>query len=253
MKMKNRIVSTALVFVLSVSIATAADIEKMTDAAKASQTEEHFDSLSFQAGIQRETKLSELAETHLKSNGGETTYGFAAKSNEAKIFLIGTIYAESVAYFHSGDYDQAAKRLEAIEKQFITLDVSEALFNYIAKVRNRIQRHEYSQEAMADFLSCLQPFLEDYCNTKGQDELTLFRAGTWLVDMALSAAAGDTGRFRNSGKLDYFTRELQRMSAPQGVMQALAKIKKIMDKEKIGKRDTKKLLEQLKAIQSYLA
>ncbi|MBN1254744.1 MAG: hypothetical protein JXA50_05670 [Deltaproteobacteria bacterium] len=216
------------------------------------KTDVVFDSSVFQSGITSDKSIGTLAKEQSTIGTKATAYGFAAKSEEAKFFLIGTLYAEALAYLRSNDIDLAADRLKAIEKNFIDLNVPSSLYNYISKTRNLLETKRYSVEVVGEFLSLFQPFYEDYAKGKGDDWLTLFRAGTWLVDMSLAAAAGDTNLLRQKAKLDYFTTEMKRMDAPKGALDALAEITKISEQKEIAEKDAKQVLKLVKKIQTVL-
>jgi len=218
----------------------------------ASIGESYFNSYKFQSGIKTGKSLGALAKEHSTIGEQASSFGFAAKSEEAKFFIIGALYSETIAYLKSGNLDLAAKRLESIEKEFISLRVPSSLYNFVTKARNLIQTKKYKPEVLGEFLSLFQPFYEDYAKGKGEDKLILFRAGSWLVDMSLTAAAGDKELLRQKGTLDYLTKEMKRMDAPKGVMDALDEISKISVKQEITDRDTKEVLSLVKKIQNIL-
>ncbi len=213
---------------------------------------EYFNSYVFQSGIRTGKSLGTLAKEHSTIGEKAAAFGFAAKSEEAKFFIIGALYSETIAYLKSGNLDLAAKRLESIEKEFISLRVPSSLYNFVTKARNLIQTKKYKPEVLGEFLSLFQPFYEDYTKTKGEDKLILFRAGSWLVDMSLTAAAGDKELLRQIGTLGYFTKEMKRMDAPKGVLDNLEEITKIANKKEITDRDAKEVLNLVKKIQTIL-
>ena len=53
--------------------------------------------------------MGTLAKEHSTIGEKATTFGFAAKSEEAKFFIIGALYSETIAYLKSGNLDLAAK------------------------------------------------------------------------------------------------------------------------------------------------
>lgn len=217
-----------------------------------SESKPYFNSYKFQSGIRTFRDLGVLAEENSIIGKEAVSFGFAAKSEEAKFFIIGALYSESLAYLRSGSIDLALKRLKSIEKEFINLNVPHSLYNYISKLQNIIERKHYSPEIGAEMLSLFQPFLEDYAKSKGDDKLVLFRAGSWLVDMALTAAAGDKELLRQVDKLNYFIKEMERMEAPRGVLNALDQINKISEEKEIGDRDVERVLKLVKKIQTIL-
>jgi hypothetical protein len=214
--------------------------------------ESYFNSYKFQSGIKSDKMLGTLAKEQSTIGEQASSYGFASKSEEAKFFIIGALYSEAIAFLKSGNLDMAGKRLESIEKEFINLRVPSSLYNFVTKARNLIQTKKYNADVLGDFLSLFQPFYEDYAKSKAEDKLILFRAGSWLVDMSLTAAAGDKELLRQKETLDYFTKEMKRMDAPKGVMDALDEITKISVKKEITDRDAKEVLELVKKIQTVL-
>lgn len=214
--------------------------------------EETFNSVRFQSGIRSDISLSALAKEHSIIKEKDASFGFAAKSDEAKFFLIGSLYSESLAHLHSGEMDLAAKSLEPIEKEFINLNVPVSLYNYIVKTRALLENGKYQKEILIEFLSLFQTFFEDYARNKSMDKLSLFRAGAWLANYGLSAASGDVNLLRQPGKLNYFIEEMKKMDAPKGVLDNLNKIFKLSNKKEITRRDTQKVLKLVKKIQIIL-
>ena len=218
-----------------------------------SGSEIHFDASAFQADIRSENDLGTLAKKHVSLGDPAVTFGFAAKSVESKYFIIGSLYSEALAYLRSNQFDLAAKRLESIEEEFINLQIPSSLYNYISKTRNMLERKKYSKEVLEDFLALFQPFYEDFAKNQGSDKLTLFRAGSWLVNMGLTAAAKDTVMLAQADKAQYFTKELKRLNAPKGVLNAFEQITQIAGKEKITRKDARTILKLVKEIQGVLA
>ena len=52
--------------------------------------------------------------------------------------------------------------------------------------------------------------------------------------------------------LKYYTAEMERMDAPQGVMRSLESISKIVGKESISEKDVQEVLKLVKKIQAVL-
>jgi hypothetical protein len=140
-----------------------------------------------------------------------------------------------------------------IEKQFVLIETPSALYNHISTVRSRVALEKYSKEALLDMLSLFQPFFEEYAQGLSQDKMILFRAGSWLMDMSLTAAADNKDLIKLAKpQLTYFTKEMKRMDAPKGVMKAYQNIAKIADKETISDGDVQRVLKQVKKIQTIL-
>jgi hypothetical protein len=253
--MKNRTViieTVAFLLVLMVSTVFSQEARIVPKDMDSKNVEVIFNSIGFQSSIKTDKGLGALAQEHSTIGNKDTSFGFAAASDEARFFLIGSVYSEALAYLQGGKLDLAAERLKLIEKEFITLNVPSPLFNYINKTRNLIERDRYSKEALIDFMSLFQPFFEEYAKNKSEDKLTLFRAGSWLMDMSLATAAGNKELLKQTVKLNYFIKEMKRMDAPKGVLTDLDEMEKIANKTDITDKDTKKVLDLVKEIQTIL-
>ncbi|MHC1729334.1 MAG: hypothetical protein AB9866_25605 [Syntrophobacteraceae bacterium] len=213
----------------------------------------YFNSHAFQSGIQTEKNLGEIAKQNSPLAEKVSAFGFAAKSDEARFFLIGALYTEVLAYLHGGKMDLASQRLELIEREFINIGAPSSLYNFITKTRNLVENGKYPSEYLITVASLFQPFFEEYAKSKSEDKLTLFRAGSWLVNMSLTAAGNDKELLRQSATLSYFSNELKRMDAPKGVLEALGEISKISQKEKITDKDSEKVLQLVKEIEQLLS
>lgn len=246
------IVAILLLFCLPVS--TPAEVNRgVPKNLQIQPNEVTFNSLAFQSGIRGARGLGEIAKENTMVGEQAVSFAFAAKSEEAKNFIIGALYSEALAFLASGDNNLAADRLEAIEKEFINLNVPSSLFNHVSLVRNMAQTGRYPREVPLEVLSLFQPYYEDYAKSKGADMLTLFRAGSWLTDYSLSAAANDKALLRQPQKVEYFLKEMKRMDAPKGVIEAWEQIGVIAKKEQFTDEEVKTVLKLVKKIQTILA
>jgi hypothetical protein len=211
-----------------------------------------FDSGRFQSRISGPQGLGALANDLTLFGKGGQAMGFAAKSEEAKTFLIGSFYSESIAYVRGGKPDLALERLKAIEKEFITMGVPNSIYGFVSRIENFLTTKKYEPAVLLDFFALFQPVYEEYLLSKGKDRLTLFQAGSWLMDMALASAAKDKSLLKQPQVLDYFAAEMKRMDAPKGVQDSLAEISAIATKKEIADRDAEQVLKLIKRIQTVL-
>jgi len=230
------------------SLANAVEWESI----KSQKGQEIFSSASSQSMIPGYVNLAAIAKTNSIVGSKASSLGFAAKSDESKFFLIGALYSEALAYQRGGDSNSAAKALAAIEEIFIELGAPSSLYNYISKTQHVVERGKYPKEAILDMLSLFQPFFDEYAEKMSKDKQTLFRAGSWLADMALTASVGDVTLLKQPTHLEYILNEMKRMDAPQGVIKALERIHAITAKKTVEKHDTKAVLRQVKKIQAIL-
>jgi hypothetical protein len=211
-----------------------------------------FNSGRFQARISGPQGLGVLANDVSVFGKGDQAMGFAAKSDEAKTFLIGSFYSEALAYVRGGKTDLAVERIKAMEREFIAMGAPNAVNAVLSRVENLIATKKYEPAVLLDFLGLAQPVCEDYLLSKGKDRLTLFQAGSWLMDMGLAAAAKDKSLLRQPDVLNFFIAEMKRMDAPKGVQDSLAEISAISVKKDIVDRDADQVLKLIKRIQSVL-
>lgn len=211
-----------------------------------------FDSARFQSAIGTDGALGVMAKQNSVIGDPSVAFGFAEKSDEAKFLIIGALYSEAIAYLKGGQYDACAKRLGSIEKEFISLQVPSSLYNYVSKTRNLVELKKLDTATLLDFLSLFQPFFEDYAKGQSADKLTLFRTGTWLVDLGLAASAGNKALLKQTERIEYFVNEMKRMDAPKGVIESLETIRQISLKNDITDRDTDTVVKMVKKIQTTL-
>jgi hypothetical protein len=254
--MFNRLIGRSIpivgISILILSLGLAAQEQRVPPKLDGAAVTPVFDSGRFQSRISGPQGLGALANDLSLFGKGDQAMGFAAKSDEAKTFLIGSFYSESLAYVRGGKLDLALERLKAIEKEFIAMGVPNAVFAYLSRVENFIATKKYEPAVILDFLALFQPVFEDYLLSKGKDRLTLFQAGSWLMDMGLAAAAKDKSLLKQPQVLNFFIVEMKRMDAPKGVQDSLAEISTISAKKEIADRDAEQVLKLIKRIQTVL-
>lgn len=212
-----------------------------------------FSSTSDQSLISSDEPLGKLALANSLMSEKATQMGFAAKSPEAKLFLIGSYYSEALALNKSHDNDEALKRIVAIKNMLIELGAPAGLYSYVTHLESLMLHKEKSEEMIADYMSMMQPLLDDYAQSLSADKHTLFRTGTWLVDMGLAAAAGDVSLLKQDDRIGSIIADMKRMDAPKGAQDALEEIKQISSKQDVDKHDAKKILSLVKKMQSVLS
>lgn len=255
MRAKIKLISMVGVITLFLSLSAvvwAQDVKDLPENFNFDGDKLWFDSYGYQSAITTGKSLSKLIGQAGFSSEESAAFGFGAKSPEARFFLIGSSYSQAIAYFKGDNLAAAASSLKRIEQELINLRAPSALYNYVTKTRNILERNKYSFEALGEFISLLQPFLEDYAGIKGQDKIILFRAGSWLISYGLAAAAGDKSMLHETLKLRYFLQELERLDAPKGVLTSLNELVEISEKERITDSDTEKIIKLVKKTQTLL-
>ena len=206
----------------------------------------------YQARLQPQKHLSGLVREHSILSEQPSTFGFAARPEGSRFFLIGSLYAEALAHVRSGNFETARQLWTALEKEVLALQPPEALADYLRQARTRLENGQSSPQEVGGFLARFQPLVEAYAQSKGAEQRLLLQAGAWLVNLGLTAATNNEGLRRQMVTVQYFRSELHKLLAPNGVLEALDKIAHIMEKPHLAATDTQEVLAQVKRIQLLL-
>jgi len=204
---------------------------------------------TFQARIHSATDLGTLVTAHAVADEPAVAFGFAATSERARFFLLGTQYAEALAYVDSGHFDTAAQRLAAMHQELSDMQGRSALSSYLSVMQHLLQNRQYTEEVLREFLALFEVLYTEDVKSVGAESLMLFRAGAWMENMKLAAAAGDKDTLRQVTTVQYFRREMQSLHAPQGILNALEQISHIVAKSELTDRDIKEILTLAKQVQ----
>lgn len=165
----------------------------------------------FQAGITEDADLGALLAAQATEN--ETmVYGFADKTIQEKSFLLGTLYAEALAYARSGNIEVATQRWQMMDRALT--QTMEPLLSYRRDMKRLLEQEPPALERFAASLPLFESFYEVYAAREHDQTLPLFQAGAWMTNMGLAAEAGDVEGLRRGGAIAYF---LARLDAPKGV------------------------------------
>jgi hypothetical protein len=181
-----------------------------------------------------------------------TTLGFAEKSPEARTFLTGALYAEALALTRAGRMAEATKRLDALVDLTAQLHIAPATNQYLYRVQHLLQRESYSPAALAEMLSLAQPFLDAHNAAQGRNMLLLFQTGAWLADYAMIAGSGDYQYLRQPMMLGRTLREMERLEAPKGVLDALREIRALTAGKGLGEREAREVQRLVRKMQELL-
>jgi len=204
---------------------------------------------TFQAGIHSATDLGTLVITHAVTGEPAVVFGFAATSERARLFRLGTSYAEALAYVHSGTRDAAAQRLAAMHEELVDMQGPNVLSHYISEMQHLLQNRQYIAEVEERFLALFEVLYTEDAKSVDAESLTLFRAGAWMENTKLAAAAGDKDALTQVTTAQYFRREMQSLHAPQGILDALEQISHIVAKPELTDTDVTEVLTLAKQVQ----
>jgi hypothetical protein len=204
---------------------------------------------TFQARIHSATDLGTLVTAHAVTGEPAVAFGFAPMSERARFFRLGSSYAEALAYVHSGTRDAAVQRLAAMHEELVDIQGPSVLPHYLSEMQHLLQNRQYTAEVLEKFLALFEVLYTEEAQSVGAESPTLFRAGTWVENMKLAAAAGDKDALRQVTTAQYFRREMQSLHAPQGILDALEQISHIVAKPELTDRDVTEVLTLTKQVQ----
>jgi hypothetical protein len=200
----------------------------------------------FQKEIRPDVDLGALVATQ-KSENELQAYGFAAKSPRQQNFLLGTFYAEALAYARSGDVEAAAQRWQAIDQALA--QTTEPLLSYRRKMQEWLQQKPPAIEQFQASLPLFESSFEIYAERQHEQTLPLFQAGAWLTNMRLAAAAGDAEGLRRGDAVAYF---LTRLDVPKGVEDRLQRLGDLIAQETLDQREFRTVIKLVEKMQQLL-
>jgi hypothetical protein len=202
----------------------------------------------FQQGIRPDADLGALVaaqetEPVLKS------YGFSDKTSGAKPFLLGTLYAEALAFVRSGDIEAATQRWQEMDRALGQR--AEPLLSYRHEMQRSLQQTPPALARFQTWLPLFESFYEYDVNAARRHDQTLplFQAGAWMTNMRLAATAGDAEGLRRGRVVDYF---LSRLDVPKGVEDRLERLGDLLAKKTLSEREIKTVDKLLKKMQQIL-
>jgi len=197
------------------------------------------DIAAFQARIQGGHSLKLNAQRGVFELPADRSLGFSAASGRVDFFRIGHGYAESLAYAASGDAETARLRLRAIAE---SLDPVPGDLAALAQGRPSPGQ-----------IAALEPELARIAAGAGTREATLFRAGGWLANIALAAAARDRSAMRDAApEILRLRQELESGGAAPGALRNLDTLARLLTGESFSDRDYAEAARLIREIQLVL-
>src|SRR5262249_38562132 len=195
------------------------------------------------------TDLGTLVTTHAVADEQAVAFGFAATTERTRFFLLGTRYAEALAYVHSGTLVAAAQRLAAMHEELVASQGHSVPSDYLSMMQHALQNQQYTAEVLEKFLALFEVLYTEDTKSVDTESLTLFQAGAWTENMKLAAAAGDKDALRQVTTAQYFRQKMQSLHAPQGILDALEQLSHIVAKSDLTDKDIQEVLILAKQVQ----
>jgi hypothetical protein len=207
---------------------------------------------AFQAGLRSERPLGPLVAEHSTLERTATAFGFAGKPVKTSVFLIGTLYAEALAYLRSDDREAVLWHLAALENELTAVQAPQSLAQYVNTLYHFIEGQPQAAAVAAEWLALFEPLYEDYAKSRSVERLLFFRAGAWLENLALAAAAGDKNALQQVATVQSFIKELPQFNVAPKVLEILEHIKRTLEKPVLDDRDVTAVLRLIKQAQRML-
>ncbi|MEJ2181178.1 MAG: hypothetical protein P8Y28_12280 [Gammaproteobacteria bacterium] len=210
------------------------------------------DHIGFQAQIQSDQSLAQLAQSLSPLSQSGNQLGFASQQKVFNEFAIGSMFSEAKAYAKSGEMAPLKTHLALLET---------ALQNEVNPQYNINHRISQLQQQlivginMSDVNQALTGLLNAYASSVRDKDLQryeLFKAGVWLFDYALAALAEDSNSIKQVSQLSSLTMALEKSEAPPGVINSLNKIRGIAQQSSLTSRDYQQIVKEVENIRSLL-
>jgi hypothetical protein len=181
--------------------------------------------------------------------------GFMPQAVRPIYFRIGTLYAEALAALHGGAREAAEQRLDLLRQDLASVQAPSVLSQYLHEMQTLLQSQRYAEPIVATFLALFEPLYEDaYASPTDVESLILFRAGTWLENISLAAAAGDQTALRQGGEaVEEIHHALSQLQAPRQILQALERLRTLTARQVLTDRDYGEIRLLAQDIQSMLS
>jgi len=213
-----------------------------------------FDSLSFQHQISTQQGLPDLVAQFVPIQDLSAHYGFSGQNKQGNSFVIGSLFAETLALLSTGNSAIGAKHLDLLVDDLSSLRVDQQLITQVSGIRDIVKQGHKPRISLRQFAAFQTDFEQYLQNQNGDDatEIVLFRMGTWTVDFGLAAAANNKNLLRQTEKLNYFKQELKRIEAPIGAIKTLNSISQIVTQDTITDRNTQSLFKMVQKLRGLL-
>jgi hypothetical protein len=208
----------------------------------------------FQRQIQPAQALGTFVAAHSALKEPAAFVAFTPQAARSAFVRLGTLYAEALATLASGDVPATAQRLDVLVQFLARVQAPPALPQYLQAVHTRLQQQGVPGADVATMLALFEPLYEDaYAGANSLQQVPLFRAGAWLENMALAAAARDMAALRYGGAaLEEVRNTLTRVHAPPEVFSALAQVQPLLTQPGLMKDEFRTVQHLVQDVQERL-
>ena len=209
----------------------------------------------FQAEMPRVQALGTVVAASPPLQEPAAVVGFTPQAASPAFFRIGTLYAEALAALQGGAREIAASRLDLLTQALARVQAPRALAQYLGEMKSLLHSQRYEDAVVARFLALFEPLYEDAYARDGMTEgVVLFRAGAWLENMSLAAAAGDAAAVKRAGQaVDEVSTALARLRAPREVLEALERLRPLVARQPLTDQEMNAVRTLIRDIQAMVS
>jgi hypothetical protein len=211
-----------------------------------------LDVWNYQARLASKQDIRTLLRHHATMDDTAAAFGFAARSDVTRFYLLGVRYAASLAHLRGGNVDIVAQHWQVLEQESLALQAPAALVDSIWPARQRLASPSPIMSQLGDDMAGFQRQCEAFARQRGETQLVLFQAGAWLVNLRLTAAARQRDLLRQGAVVRYFSTALHGQNAPRGVFEAFDQLLRLLEKPDMTDADMQKVLALVVEIQAIL-
>ena len=182
----------------------------------------------FQRGIEHTQGLGMFVEAHAAWREPPAIETFTPHAARTMFVRMGILYAEACATLASGDVETTLQRLDLLARTLASVQAPPTLSRYLHQLRTALQNQQAPEQDIA--LALFEPLYDDaYAGVDTREQRLLFRAGSWLENISLAAAAGDPKALRRGGVAVEEVRSVfTALSVPQQVLAALERLQHLV-------------------------
>ena len=209
----------------------------------------------FQTGLSRVKELGTFVAARSVPREPPGVVGFTPQAARTAFFRMGTLYADALAALQGGAVEAAAARLDVLTRMLASVQAPRSLAQYLREMQTFVQSQRYRGEDLAMFLALFEPLYgEVFAHINVREGVLLFRAGAWMENLSLAAAAGEAAALRQEGQtVKDMQVALAQLSAPREAIEALEQLHRLMTKQTLSDGDIKTIGTLVQTIQERLS
>jgi hypothetical protein len=168
---------------------------------------------------------------------------------------MGILYAEACATLSSGDVEATLQRLDLLARTLASVQAPPTLRRYLHQMRTALQSQQSPEQDIALSLALFEPLYDDaYAGVDTREQRLLFRAGAWLENMSLAAAAGDpTALRRGSVAAEEIRSVFTALGVPQQALAALERLQRLVRQPTLTAGDMRVIRTLVQEIQERVS